>query len=110
VVVGAPLALALVVVLWAAIRPIPIRLKRGLGVALGLYVLGALGFEAASENWLRQDREVGSTLFESIEEFLEVGACVLAIHLILRTLPLCLIGGGADASARELGDGARMTA
>lgn len=89
VVVGVPLAALLVLVLWVATRPLPAPLKRGLGVALGLYLLGALGFEAMSGYWSRQERPGISNLFATIEEALEMLACILAIHVIARgVLPL----------------------
>ena len=101
VVVGAPLALVLVGVLWWAVRPVPAPLKRGLAFALGLYILGALGFEALSGFWLREDASTLSMLFESVEELLEMTACVLAIHLLMRPLlPLRIASLG---SARQDG-------
>jgi hypothetical protein len=89
VVVGIPLAVLLVLVLWVATRPLPATLKRGLAVALGLYILGALGFEALSGFWSRQERPGVSNVFATVEESLEILACVLAIHVIARQwLPL----------------------
>lgn len=100
VIVGIPLAAGLVLLLWWATRPVPGPLRRGLGLSLGLYILGALGFEALSGYWWRQERPVISTLFESVEELLEMGACILAIHLIMRTLlPLRLSRLGAPRRA-----------
>jgi hypothetical protein len=112
VVVGVPLAALLV--LWAATRPLPPTLKRGLGVALGLYILGALGFEALSGYWSRQERPGVSNVFATIEESLEVLACVLAIHVIarawlpLRIVPLERRGAGAAPAGDSPSAPARM--
>lgn len=90
-VVGIPSAAGLVVVLWLATRSLPSSLKRGLGTALAIYLVGALGFEALSGYFWRQERPRVSDLFGTIEEVFEMGACILAIHLIARTwLPLRL--------------------
>ena len=101
VLVGAPLAVLLVTVLWVAVRPVPGPLKRGLAVALGLYILGALGFEALSGFWLRRESATVSLVFESVEELLEMIACVLAIHLLMQSLlPLRIVSLRFSAADR----------
>ena len=90
-----------VAVVGLLLRPVPAPLKRGLAFALGLYILGALGFEALSGFWLREDASTLSMRFESVEELLEMTACVLAIHLLMRPLlPLRIASLG---SARQDG-------
>lgn len=106
VVVGIPLAIALVAVLWLATRPLPARLKRGLGAALAIYIIGALGFEAISGYFYGQERPRVYLLFMTVEEVFEMVACILAIHLIARTwLPLRLtpraVGAVAPAPDRS---------
>lgn len=86
VVVGAPLAALLVVVLVLGARPLPAAVRGGLGTALALYVLGALGLEAVSGYYWRQQRPNASELFGTVEELLEMGACILALHVILGAL------------------------
>lgn len=80
IVVAIPLSIALIGILWAATRPLPSRLKRGLGFALFLYLLGALFFEALSGVAWRAQRPNLTDAFGTIEEVLEMGACILAIH------------------------------
>lgn len=83
VVVGAPLALGLVVVLWLATRTLDTRVRRRLALALALYLLGALVMEALSGYFWRQQRPHRSEAFGTVEEVLEMVACIYALHVIV---------------------------
>lgn len=84
VVVGIPLALLLVVVLAFATSTLPRTVRRRLGLALGLYLLGALGFEALSGVVWRQQRPDLAELLGTVEEALEMVACIYAAHVVAR--------------------------
>lgn len=115
VVVGVPLAVLLVTVLvlatWRLERPV----RRRLGLALALYILGALVLEALSGYYWRQQRPNVSELFGTVEELLEMVACIYAAHVIVGSwLPMRITvratekttgSAGATAPAtQKLGD------
>ncbi|MGD8200463.1 hypothetical protein ACQE98_07355 [Ornithinimicrobium sp. W1679] len=86
VVVGIPLAVLLAVVLGLATSTLPAVMRRRLGLALGLYLLGALGFEAMSGYFWRQQRPDVSEGFGTLEEALEMVACIYAAHVVVAAL------------------------
>ena len=91
VVAGIPLAGLMVLVLWLATRTLPPVLKRRLAVALAVYILGALGFEALSGMAWRQQRPDLSEALGTVEEVLEMVACIYAVHVLVQSwLPLRL--------------------
>lgn len=89
VIVGIPLALLLVVVLTLATRGLEPLSRRRLGLALALYLLGALVLEALSGYFWRQQRPNVSEAFGTAEEFLEMVACIYALHVVVASwLPM----------------------
>ncbi|WP_122263515.1 hypothetical protein [Ornithinimicrobium cerasi] len=91
VVAGIPLAALMVGVLWFATRSLPTVLRRRLGIALAVYIVGALGFEALSGVAWRQQRPDLSEALGTVEEVLEMVACVYAVHVLVQSwLPLRL--------------------
>lgn len=100
VIAGIPLAMLLVLVLWAATRTLPSVLRRRLAIALGVYLVGALGFEALSGVAWRAKRPNLAEGFGTLEEVLEMVACIYAVHVLVRSwLPLRL-----DVRVREVAD------
>lgn len=101
VVAGIPLALLMVLVLWAATRTLPPLMRRRLGLALALYIVGALGFEALSGVAWRQKRPNLAEAFGTVEEVLEMVACIYAVHILVKSwLPMRLdvrVDEGAEA-------------
>lgn len=85
-IIGVPLAIALVALLYLATRHLAPQIRRGLGIAVALYFLGALGFEALSGYYWGLARPRVSGAFGTIEEVLEMVACIYAIHVIMRAL------------------------
>lgn len=99
-VVGIPLAIALAVVLTLASRALPPTVRRALGIALAVYLVGAIGFEALSGYYWGLARPRVSGAFGTIEEVLEMTACIYAIHVIVRgLLPLEVTPRAIDRSA-----------
>lgn len=89
VVVGVPLAAALVVLLALATRAVEPSLRRRLAVALAIYLVGALVLEAFSGYFWRQLRPNVSEAFATGEEVLEMVACIYALHVIVASwLPM----------------------
>jgi hypothetical protein len=71
-------------VLWA--RTLPPGLRYGLLGALALYLTGALAAEAVNGWFKQQGASLRYLLGTSIEETLEMGACLVAIAVLARTL------------------------
>lgn len=71
-------------VLWA--RSLPPGLRYGLVAALAMYLTGALLVEAANGWFKHHGASLRYLLGTSVEETLEMGACVLAIGVLARAL------------------------
>lgn len=91
---GAVLALVGVVLFVRWARSLPPDLRYGLIGALALYLTGALVIEAVN-GWLKkQGASLGYLFGTSLEETLEMGACVLAIAVLVRALSFGRDGEG----------------
>jgi hypothetical protein len=100
--IGIPLAIGLVVVLYLASRSLPPTTRRALGIALAAYLVGAVGFEALSGYYWGLARPRVSGAFGTIEEVLEMTACIYAIHVIVRgLLPLHVTPRAVDRSTPQ---------
>lgn len=102
-VVGGVVALTGTAVLVLESRSLPPRVRRRLGVALAVYLSGALGLEAVAGFFVRRDELSIAGVLSHIEEGMEMGACILAIWALLaHLLPLravSAVSGGHKGSA-----------
>lgn len=86
VVPGVVVGGAIVVVGMSVVRDLPAHVVTRLAAAIGLFLAGALGVESVN-GWMRdRDLEYGYFLGTTLEETLEMGACLVAVNAAVSTL------------------------
>lgn len=106
---GAVLAVALLLLVLAWVRRLPRPVRTGVLVGAGMFVLGALGVEAAS-GWVEGSSGVGLAynLLTALEEALEMGGCIIVLAALLGLVLVVDDGaGGRLVTVAAVADGVR---